>query len=130
MKKNTIVTTFRGDIKELATIALYLKNHGESLASLSQVIRTGLSCFHEMVISADPSTEIITLDEAIKTLEQLNIFDLAGKYRNKKTLIDGLALESLSQDQNGLVLTKPDNPFGTDLARKKLEEVLDENLKK
>ena len=124
-KENTIATTFRGDIREVATIALYLDQKNERIDNISQLLKIAVGCFSDIIIQNIPQCEITTLHEAVNVLERLSLFNIEKSFRNKKTLIDGLALESqnpLSQIQTSK------NPFGTELERRQIEEVLQQNL--
>ena len=128
-KENTIATTFRGDIREVATIALYLDQKNARIENISQLLKTSISCFSDIIIQNLPQCEITTLHEAVKVLERLSLFDLEKPFRNKKTLTDGLLMESRKLSTQTTTTSKqPKNPFGTELERKQVEDILQQNL--
>lgn len=127
-EKSTIATTYRGDIRKIATLAKFWNKNGQNLNSINNLLNTTISAFHELILKKYPEFEIIKIHDAIKTLESLKIYNLQGKNRNIKTLIEELSLESLKDTSQEVIVQKSESPFGSDLAKKRIEQELENQL--
>ena len=95
-KKKTLATTYRGDIRTVATLALFWSLRGEHLQSLNSVLRVSLEGLKEMVVDKHPDLEFPTVTADAEYLANVGLLDFSKKFQNKVTLLKELSLESIT----------------------------------
>ena len=106
IKERTYVTSFRGRLSSLATLALYFRDKGLPSESLASIVRIAVESMREIIISTHPKYEVVTSTQAIEVLENLGLYSVEGSNRAKNALVKELSLESLQLEG----LTLPDMP--------------------
>ena len=97
-RQRTMGTTFRGDMRTVATLALFWKSKGEPMRSLNSVLRLTLEGMRELILDQHPDFEITSTSMAVEVLKELNLLDLKKDFPNKKSLLKELSIESLSAE--------------------------------
>lgn len=92
---STCVTTFRGDMKMVASLARFFLSRNEPLNSLADIPRMAAIALCEMVVAKNPNMKYDSLHEALQYLESIGLFDASKKKRNTRTILDELSLEDL-----------------------------------
>ena len=131
-RNRTAVTTFRGDIRTIATLASFWHSKGEALRSINDILKLSTEALKELIVDSKPKFEISTTTEAVEFLELLGIFDIEGKVRCKTTLLKELSIEDLmAEGQGGIApqVTKRSGPFASDQEQGKVLEELEKRLK-
>ena len=94
-RKSTFATTYRGDIRTIATLALFWRDRGEVVKSANGVLRLSIEGLKELVVDKNPEYEVGTTTMAVRILEEFGIIDMEKDRKNKPTLIGELSMESL-----------------------------------
>ena len=131
-RNSTSVTTFRGDIRTIATLASFWQSKGEALRSINDILKLSTEALKELIVNAKPEFEIATTTDAVEFLEGLGLLDIGGKFRNKTTLLKELSIEDLmSEGQGGITpqVTKRPGPFASLQEKEKVIEELEKRLK-
>ncbi len=128
--KNTIATTFRGDIKSIAALANFWHKQGYEITSINKVLTLSIDALTELIINKYPKQEITNIEDAIKVLEHFNIFNIEKKFRNKKTLLNELSLENIEREPEHIITKQSNSPFGSDQAQNKTNEELNKQIMK
>ena len=129
-KLRTLVTTYRGDARTIATLALFWISKGEAIHSINDILKLSTEALKELIIDAKPEFEIDTTTKAIETLESLGVFNIQGKIRNKSTLLKELSIEDLMAEGAGGVpgVTTKYGPFKSLQEKEKFEGALEDNI--
>ena len=99
----TFVTTFRTDIRKVATIVKWLHVEGNAPTSRSDALAKALDTLVAMVLSAHPEYETKTVTEAMELLLHYGLVDTT-KMRNISTLVKSLSGESLHAETANSIL--------------------------
>lgn len=87
-KKNTFFTTFRGDIREVATIARWLQSQGITPRSRNELIQVAVENFAKQLVKLFPETAIIDSHDALTFLTELGLIGA-----NRKKIVSSIADE-------------------------------------
>jgi len=130
-KLRTIVTTYRGDARTIATLASFWVSKGEAIHSINDILKLSTEALKELIVDAKPEFETPTTTQAIGVLERLGIFNIQGKIRNKSTLLKELSIEDLMAEGESEIpktATKY-GPFRSLQEKEKTESLLEEKMK-
>lgn len=97
-RRRSIATTYRGDIRTIATLLTFWHQKGESPQSLVSLLRLSVEAFKEMIIDKYPEYEFTLHASAAELLERTGLLDLSKKGPNVHSLIKELSLESMIDD--------------------------------
>ena len=131
-RNRTAVTTFRGDIRTIATLASFWQSKGEAIRSINDILKLSTEALKELIVDAKPEFEIATTTDAVEFLESIGLLDIGGKFRNKTTLLKELSIEDLmAEGQGGIApkVTKRSGPFSSVQEQGKVLEELEKRLK-
>lgn len=131
-RNRTAVTTFRGDIRTIATLASFWASKGESLRSLNDILKLSTEALKELIVDAKPEFEVTTTTDAVEILESFGLLDIGGKLRNKTTLLKELSIEDLmAEGQGGItsLVKKHSNPFASLQEKERVLDELEKRLK-
>lgn len=110
--KNTIATTMRFDIRDMATILLFFERKGIIHKSLASTLRQTVTTFCDILKKHDPECAVEGFEEALKVLNRMG-------FGIEKVLHGNLA-DELRKEQIDEVLHESQNDIGAEL-RKALE---------
>ena len=95
-RQRTLGTTFRGDIRTIATLALFWKSKSEPLRSLNEVLRITLEGMKDLILDKHPEFEVNTVTLGVEILTELGLISLKDQQINRTVLLKELSLESLT----------------------------------
>lgn len=95
--KKTHATTWRGDIRTIATLAMYFEKR-EPIKNAADVLRKSIEAMKILVLQKHPELRFESTTQAVDYLESKGFFDVGKIIRNKKSLLDELSLEDLKED--------------------------------
>ncbi len=94
-RKRTIATTYRGDIRTIATLLTFWRQKGESPSSLVSLVRLSIEAFKEMIVDKHPEYEFTSTASATELLDRVGLLDLSKSRPNLHNLIKELSMESI-----------------------------------
>lgn len=94
-RKRTLATTFRGDARSIASLAMYYMDKGEPCKSLSELLRLSIEVLRDMIVARDQRYEVNDTTTAIAVLKRLGLFSTEDVRLNRATLLHELCLEDV-----------------------------------
>ena len=125
-KTRTVATTYRGDIRTIASLAMFWQDQGEPTRTLSELLRLTVESLFDLVTRKWPDYEVLTHSEAYKILTKLNLIT-DEKGHNMASLADVLSVEDLLAE--GGIDYKSSRKIKHDFDSTKAESMLAEKLK-
>ena len=97
-KKNTLATTYRGDIRDVATILAFFVEKRKPIESLGGLIREAVELLAHTISIKNPKCRVDSYQTAVELLRHYGLYDAnrPQRYRNQRTLAEELAAEDLA----------------------------------